>query len=74
MHGKPSSHGKERRLLPMAEQHRCPRQPACRFGPRPRQSRQGFNPLRSSPNATACRHPVMMPLLVRSTTTEESAN
>jgi hypothetical protein len=25
-------------------------------------------------NATACRHPAMMPLLVRSTTNEESAN
>jgi integrase len=39
MHAKSSSHGKERWLLPIAEQHRCPRHPACRFGPRPRQSR-----------------------------------
>jgi hypothetical protein len=43
MHAKSSSHGKERWLLPIAEQHRCPRHPACRFGPRPRQSRQCFN-------------------------------
>ena len=26
-------------LLPIAEQHRCPRHPACRFGPRPRRGR-----------------------------------
>ena len=43
MHAKSASHGKERRLLPIAEQHRRPRYPARRLGPRPRQSRQCFN-------------------------------
>ena len=60
MHAKSSSHGKERWLLPIAEQHRCPRHPACRFGPRPRQSRQCFNLSPVIANATACRHPAMM--------------
>ena len=69
MHAKSSSHGKERWLLPIAEQHRCPRHPACRFGPR---RDRAVSASISSPviaNATACRHPAIMPLLVRSTTT-----
>ena len=33
MHAKSSSHVKDRWLLPLAEQHRCPRHPVCRFGP-----------------------------------------
>ena len=49
MHAKSSSHGKERWLLPIAEQHHCPRHPACRFGPRPRQRSVLQSPLRSSP-------------------------
>ena len=43
MHAKSSSHGKERRVLAIGQQHRCPRHPARRLGSRPRKSRQRFN-------------------------------
>jgi hypothetical protein len=74
VHAKAASHGKERRLLPIAEQHRRPRYPARRLGPRPDKV---VSVSISSPviaNSTACRHPAMMPLLVRSTANEESTN
>ena len=43
VHAKSLSHRKERRVLAIGKQHRGPRHPACRFRPRPRQSRQSFN-------------------------------
>ena len=59
------------------EQHRCPRHPACRFGPATATEPSVLqSPLRPSPTRPLARHPAMMPLLhVRSTTNErESAN
>jgi hypothetical protein len=43
MHAKSSSHGKERRVLAIGQQHRGPRHPARRLGSGPRKSRQRFN-------------------------------
>jgi hypothetical protein len=43
MHAKSLPDRKERPVLAIGEQHRRPRYPARRLGPRPRKSRQCFN-------------------------------
>jgi hypothetical protein len=43
MDAKSLSYCKERRVLAVGKQHRGPRHPARRFGPRPRKNRQHFN-------------------------------